>query len=251
MKKIVFTILLLLIPQISEAAIVHVQTLAGGGNCGAATDCGVTLTNTVTGNLLVDVCRYSSGGRTLTVTDGTNTYALGREHIQTNDSNGTIDVQYSMNITGGASTAVNCHITGASLTMRASASEFSGVATSNAADQVNSAEGSGTTLASGSITPAVDGELLFVGGFNGIASSYTAGTDFTILTSVPTTSSRLTSEYYIQPTAASHDGTITQTNSSTWAAVIVSFKPSVASSNPGKLRVNGSFIINGSLRIPQ
>lgn len=225
MKKLLIS-LILLSPLTSLAAIAHVQTLAGGGNCGTATTCPVTfVSNVVANNLLVSACRYAGGGRTVTISDTrVSTWALAREHVQTNDGNGTLDVQYAIAAGSGADT-VTCGISGAGVVMRATASEFSGNATASVLDKVNSAEGSSATAASGSVTPTTDGQLLFVASALASGGTFTAGTDFTSATQVPTTvgSQKLATEYYIQPTAGAHDGTMTF-SSQAWAAVIATFK---------------------------
>lgn len=200
-------------------AIAHVQTPAGG----LASEGGLAFgSNNGAGNLITVITRYSSGGQTVTVTDSrSNTYALAKSFVQTNDSNGTISIHYAYNIAAGANT-VTVDITGTPTT-RFIISEFSGVDTSaDPLDKTAGAEGVGTALASGAVTPATDGQLLLVGGFDSNTITFSAGTDFTMLTTVG--GDRLGAEYYIQPTAGSHDGAMTASGTGNWAAVLATFK---------------------------
>lgn len=229
--KITPTILGMFSPKVAQAAIAHVQSSAGGNQCGSVTDCVVSYPgNTTAASLLVGTCRYASGGRTITYSDTqTNSYALADEHIEVNDSNGTLIVYYAMNTAGGTTDATTCHISGTALTMRATVGEYSGVALTSALDQAVSAEGSGLSLASGALTPNQNGSLLFVATFEGGTTSVLPGTDFTTRSTVPdAVSVRIATEDYIQPTAASHDGTMTQAANQVWAAVLVVFKPPAA-----------------------
>lgn len=245
------TVLDMLSANRAEAAIAHVQSSANGNNCGSVTSCAVSYPgNTTAGSLLVGTCRYGTNGRTITYSDAqTNTYALGDEHVQTNDSNGTLLIYYAMNTNGGSTNSTTCAISGAASIMRATVSEFSGIATTGALDQAVSAEGSSNAPASGALTAASDGSLYFVASFAGSSTDLTAGTDYTIRSEVPVTSERLATESYIQTTAASHDGTFSLSGSVVWAASLVIFKPlSVAAptASTPKVIIQSQVIIQGA-----
>lgn len=229
MKKILFTILtILLLPGVSFAAIARVQAPVGA-ECTSATSCPVSFaSNTTAGNFILATCRYGALGRVVTVTDsGPNTY-IGQAGSMnaTNSGDGhTENLQWATAIVGGANT-VTCTVGGAASTMRSIISEWSGGAATNAGiiDKMATSSGTGTTPASGSITPSQDNELLYAVEGNGNIADMGAGTDFTLDVRVPNSSSaRIATEYLIQTTAAAHDGTFTvsQTN---WSAGIASFK---------------------------
>lgn len=253
MKKILLTIFLLM-PSLCFGAITHTQTPAGGTDCGSVTSCNLAFgSNTTAGNFIVSLCRYAATGRTVTMSDtGLNSYIGNAGAITaSNATDGhTENVQWAHNIAGGADT-VTCAVSGAASTMRFIVSEFSGVATSNAKDQSNNASGTGSTPASGTITPTKDGALIYAFEGNGATANFAAGTDFTLATRVTNDSSaRIGAEYYIQPTAASHNGTFT-VSQTTWSAGIVSFLPPAtgATANQATNSVSGQINVNGQINI--
>src|SRR5262245_8022398 len=136
-------------------AIAHIQT--AGSDAGSVSSANLSFGSNVTaGSLLTCVSRYASGGLTVTVDDDVNggtDWTSAGEHIQANDSNGTMTTHYFANTAAGA-----CQVTvnlGTARTLRFVISEFSGVATSSPQDGSKaSSEGTGTTLASGALTPA-------------------------------------------------------------------------------------------------
>lgn len=253
MKKILITILFLF-PVYSFGAIAHVQTPAGGTDCGSVTSCNLAFgSNVGAGNAIVETCSYGATGRTVTITDTSSSSYTSAALTASNATDGTsIVLGYALNITAGADT-VTCAVSGGATTMRFIVSEFSGVATSAAFDQSTTATGTGSTPASGNITPTVNGSLIYAFERNANAADIAAGTDFTLATRVPnSTSARMAAEYYIQPTAAAHNGTFTvsQTN---WAAGIASFKPFVANTNTAvgtpSTQLNSKMELNTNLAI--
>lgn len=209
-------------------SIVHVQTPAGGASNASATSITLAFAGNVTaGNCIAVGWRYSGGGRTVTLSDTLgNTYTSNAvEAIDTADSNSTNGIGFALNIGGGACT-VTFAVSGGAVNMRFSVSEFSGVATSSALDKTATAIGSSAAPASGAVTPTTNGQLLFVCSHISAISTFTAGTDFTIATTVPTTpvTQRLATEYYVQPTAASHDGNFSLIGPLSWGCAMVTLK---------------------------
>jgi hypothetical protein len=215
-------------------AISHVQT--AGINAGSVSSQALAYGSNVTaGSLLVCGLRYATGGQTVSVSDNVNGSWGARKAvmIQTNDGNGTTEVWIFENAAAGATTVTVSY--GVAATLRFAISEFSGAATSGAFDTSAGAEGASASLASGAITPSANGALLYCVGAASTAATFTAGTDFTIPTNgvVPANpSGRIAVEYYIQPTAASHDGTLGINGSLNWSALLVALKaPSTATVN--------------------
>lgn len=214
-----------------EAAIAHVQTASDAPGT-VSSDTLVYGSNVTAGSLLVGVFRCGSAGDPITVEDDLNgAWTQAGKHTQTNDGNAVIYIFYRANSAAGACT-VTATLT-ASAIFRWIISEFSGAATSSPLDGATvSAEGDSTDLASGAKTPSADGALFICGGANTGGATYTAGTDFTIPTNgvqAPGAGSqRVVLEYFIQSTAASHDGTITQSVSQGWAAILAVFKAPAA-----------------------
>jgi len=97
-------------------------------------------------------------------------------------------------------------------------SEWAGVATTNAVDQVKSAIGSGTAVSSGSTTTTADGELVF--GYGWVVNNASAGAGFTPLSLV----NGDLDEYQIQTAAGPVAATFTQAAGG-WVALMVTFRP--------------------------
>lgn len=228
MKKLL--LLILFFPTISQAAAAHVQTPANGGNCTATTCAQPAFSPNVTaGNMILFGCMIGAIGRTITGSDTlTNTFVTDKVQAETVDG-GDMAAGHAYNIAGGADT-FSCNISGGSATIRVSASEFSGAATTAALDKSASAQGSSAAPASGAVVPTVDGEVLYVVTRTANNRTYTAGVDYARVSQVPSNgpNTRMASEYYIQPTAASHDGTFSLSTTDTWATVILTFKPPAA-----------------------
>lgn len=226
MKKIVALILVLLWPSVSLAAIAHVQTPANGTSAVGTTVAQPAFASNVTaGNLITWACMVGGTGNTITGSDTLgNTYVTDINITDTVDA-GQLGVGHSYNIAGGADTW-SCTISGGATTLRVSASEFSGAATAAALDKVASTTSNGTNIASGAVTPTTDGQLFYVAERTSANATCTAGTDFTRIAQVPSNSpsTRMCVEYYVQPTAASHDGTWTVGAGLTWAVTLQTFK---------------------------
>lgn len=233
MNKISLAASLLFLPQISYCAIAHVQSSANGAT-GSGTSINIALPgNAVAGNMAVVGWRYSGGGDVVTLSGGGNSYTSNEvQAIDANDANATVGVGYALNIAGGALTVAVATV--GSNTKRLAISEFSGVATSAAADKESGTNGVGTAVACGAVTPTTNGQLFFATMQNAANATVTAGTDFTERTAIPTNdgNQRAGTESYIQPTAASHDFTFTQGANQSWACAGVTFKEAAAGAAP-------------------
>lgn len=210
-------------------AIAHVQTPAGGVSNSSATSVALAFgANVTSGSAILGGWRYGTNGRTVTLSDDqSNTYTSDTiSASDPNDGNSTVGIGFALNC-AGAATTVTFAISGAAANLRFSTSEFSGMATSSARDQAAGASGTSATPDPGSLTPTTDGQLFFVAAHSAGGETYTAGTDFTLNTTVPTTggSQRLATQRFIQTTAAAHATSLTKTQSSaSWSAVAATFK---------------------------
>lgn len=220
-------LVLLLWATCADAAIAHIQTASI--NAGSVSSQPLAFGSNVTaGSLLVCALRYATGGQTVSVSDNVNGSWGARKAvmIQTTDGNGTTELWIFENAASGATTVTVSY--GVAAILRFAISEFSGAATAGAFDTSAGAEGTSNALASGAITPSANGALLYCVGAVAAAATFTVGTDFAIPTNgvVPANpSGRLAVEYYIQPTAASHDGTFGINGSQNWSALLVALKP--------------------------
>lgn len=212
-------------------AIAHVQSKTNGVVDVSGTSCAVAFDSNVTaGNLLIGYVYAGDANAIIAVTAAD---TLGQTWSQAVLQRQSTDkhvgaIFYFANTAGGANT-VTFTFTGGTPTDRCSVAEFSGAATSSPLDQTNHAEGSSTTPTSGSITPTQDGELLVCVATGDGGAVYTAGTDFSKNINVPdATNTRIGGEYYIQPTAAAHNGTWSIASSQNWTSEIASFKAAAA-----------------------
>lgn len=231
-KTLLTTLIVLLLPSVSFAAIARVQAPVGA-EFGNTTSGGLAFgSNTTAGNFILTTCRYGAIGRTVTISDTSpNTYIgqAGSMNATNPTDVHTENLQWATAIVGGADT-VTCSVSGAASTMRFIISEWSGGFATNAGiiDKMATSSGDGTTPASGSITPTDDNELLYAVEGNGNIADIGAGTDFTLDVRVPNSNSaRFATEYLIQTSKAVHNGTFTisQTN---WSAGIASFRSAAA-----------------------
>ncbi len=116
--------------------------------------------------------------------------------------------------------------------------EYSGVATTSALDQQNGATGNSSSPSSGSVTPSVNGELIFGWTANSFGvNSYTAGTGFTQRQS---DLAFYASEDQVQGTAGAISATWAQGGSSAqWAAKVLAFKAAGGAAKPHQLPTLG------------
>lgn len=219
-------------------AIAHVQSVLNGATDVSGVGVTVALaydSNVTAGSLLICWAYFGAGTNPADYTcidSLTQTFTVANSQVQTTDGHILI-IFYKANSAGGANTVTVTNVTGPVGTIRMSISEFSGVATVSPLDQINAAQGSSTTPASGNVTPTENGELLCCGGSGNTGTTYTAGTDFTKVVNVPSAAAcRVGGEYYVQPTAAAHNGTWTYGTSNQWTSVLASFKQAAAGSTP-------------------
>lgn len=221
-----------------QAVVAHVQTT--GANPGSVSSDTLAYPSNVTaGNFLVCVARCGAAGSPITVDDNRNggtDWTLAGSRTQANDGDGVISIHFFPNTAGGACSVTVTLTAGAIL--RYIIMEFSGVATASPQDGAAAGnEGDSATIATGTLTPSAAGALFVCGGFASGALTFTQGTDFTIPSGgvVPAApSSRLAAEYFIQGSAAAHDGTFGLSTSELWAGVMAVFKAAAAggASNP-------------------
>jgi hypothetical protein len=174
-------------------------------------------------NLIVVVVRAEHAGQTFTISDTRgNTY---RNAAVVNDTvDGTsVGIFYAENIAAGANTVTVADKQ--SGTLRFAMMEYTGVATANSLDVAIGATGSSTTPSSGSITTAVDGELVIAGISIAEAVTTTPGAGFVIEELVPATSVKLVVEDRRQTSAGQATGNATLSTSKVWVAIVATFKP--------------------------
>lgn len=226
--------------------IAHVQTPAGGVANSSATSVALAFgSNVGAGNAILGAWRYGNSGRTVTLSDNqSNTYTSSAVAATDSTDNSTVGVGFALNC-AGAATTVTFGISGAAANLRFSISEFSGVATSSALDKTAGASGSGTAPATSSVTPTTNGQLFFAIAHMAGTTTFTAGTDFTLATTVPTGAGaqRLGAEYFIQATAAAHVFDFASSSSHTWSIAGVTLK--AAGGAPTLTAEQGSYALTG------
>lgn len=141
-------------------------------------------------------------------------------------SNQRVRIFYAANPTVGSSHTFT--LSGSTTYSSVSALAFSGAKTASPFDQQNGATGGSTSLATGSVTPSEDGELVVAGiALDSAPSSLTIDSGFStpaVVYFLGGSSYGVGSAYKIQTTAAAVNPTWSWTGSSGQAAAIATFK---------------------------
>ena len=223
-----------LLPQSGAAAPGFVQ---GTDTSGASASPSIGFASTVLNHSLLVAC---AGWTTTTVTLNTVTSSPSNTWNSTTDvsNSGNVRIQcyYAMNAASGTTT-VTFNFS-ASVSWEIAIHEYSGVATTSALDQQNGATGNSSSPSSGSVTPSVNGELIFGWTANSFGvNSYTAGTGFTQRQS---DLAFYASEDQVQGTAGAISATWAQGGSSAqWAAKVLAFKAAGGAAKPHQLPTLG------------
>jgi len=223
-----------LLPQSGAAAPGFVQ---GTDTSGSSASPSISFASTVLNHSLLVAC---AGWTTTTVTLNSVTSSPSNTWNSTTDvsNSGNVRIQcyYAMNAASGTTT-VTFNFS-ASVSWEIAIHEYSGVATTSALDQQNGATGNSSSPSSGSVTPSVNGELIFGWTANSFGvNSYTAGTGFTQRQS---DLAFYASEDQVQGTAGAISATWAQGGSSAqWAAKVLAFKAAGGAAKPHQLPTLG------------
>jgi hypothetical protein len=187
--------------------------------------------NPAANHLLITVVRGADTLTGITTTDTIgNTWTKGTFHAVASICS--LQISWAINSTTAADTVT---ITpNANSAMRVAIYEYSGAATSSPLDAENNTQtGTGTALASTSITPAAGNELVFGVGATGNnhAETWTAGANFTVEDTVGA-NLILATEDWIQTTATATTAPLTASVSDTWLAAIAVFKAAGGAAAP-------------------
>lgn len=150
-----------------------------------------------------------------------------------------VQIFYCVPTTSSGTFTITATFTGTSQSNTLGIHEYAGNLTPTASvlDQTTKATGTSVSPATGTLTPASNGSLIFVVEADDVTTdgaAITAGTDFTMRISelFISTKERYGDEDYVQPTAASHDGTFSITENVNWGAKIAVFKPPAVVASP-------------------
>jgi hypothetical protein len=183
-------------------------------------------TSNTAGNWIAVCIRAGRANEVFSVKDSLgNTYHLASQlNVTVDTPNGdSLAIFYAENVAGGANKVTVSDTTLAS--MRFGILEYSGVANSSSLDVITSAQGTGTSPASGGVTTSASGDLLLGAILTGDSTNYTAGVGFTIeeyVLAEPGT--KLIVEDQVQPIAGTAAATASLKNSNHWGAMLVAFK---------------------------
>jgi hypothetical protein len=201
-----------------------VQTSVNGFESSVASISATFSSTNTAGNFLIVTGTAARPAGSIVISDTAgNTYIPALGPLTDVPQDVTAYIWYVPSCRGGANTITLTP--GAPRAMEIHISEWSGLATNAPLDQTASASGFGTAASSGSVTTAVNGELIF--GYTFISNSATAGTGFTPLTLV----NGDLDEYQIQATAGPVAATFTQA-SGDWFVLMATFKPAVTDTRP-------------------
>jgi hypothetical protein len=212
--------------------------------------------NNTAGNWIGVCVRAGHSGELFTVVDSRgNTYHRAVQFNVTVDTpNGnTLGIFYAENIASGPNT-ITVSAT-ASATMRFAIVEYSGVASANSLEVSAMAQGNGVSPNSGNATTTLNGDLLLGAISTANSASYTAGTGFITLESVPAKpGTKLFVEQQIKAIAGPESAHATLAAADSWGAVLAGFKPgagvvvvpNITSLSPSSGVVGTSVIITGT-----
>lgn len=182
---------------------------------------GITVSATGINNLVVAHVVVLVGETCTGVTDDKgNTYVLSAG--VTIGANRTVYQAYGVQVVSGATT-ITASFSASTVTKILGADEFSGGATSNAAifDTETTGTGSSTAVAASTLTPAATGELLVASMVVMVATTWTAGTSYTMGAGNGTAAMR--SEYRLSG-AASETAPATLGASRVWGTILHAYK---------------------------
>jgi hypothetical protein len=217
--------LLLLCAARAEAAIAFVQARGCAVSSGTSQNCAFT-SNVGSGNLLVVGVYYESTTITVSsVTDSRSTsYTATPSSPVTNSTQPQRQyVYYGIAPSGGANTV--------SVTLSASAccfnivlAEYSGIDASSPLDQHATAQGSGTTLTTASVTTTQADELLVgIGSHWNTSTAFTAGSGYAKRVQNNTSDSMALEDQIVAATG-SYNASFTVNLTNTWLMAIATFK---------------------------
>lgn len=221
------------------AAVAFVQAKSTGMGAGSVTSIAATFSAAVTsGNAVVGVAAVGNSNPSAlsTITDDKgNNYTIVRKTADATNGE-LLATFYLLNITN-APTVITANFSGTESDSGISMMEVSGVATSSALDvetgQVEATPGTGTdALNSTAVTTTTAGQFIFAGAVRtgnrgGGSAEFTPGTGFTEPANAEWITNghiALSSEYQIQGSAGSIDGTFTVVTNDGHIAMIETFK---------------------------
>jgi hypothetical protein len=182
--------------------------------------------NNTAGDWIGVSVRAGHSGQIFTVTDsrGNSYHGAVQFNVTADTPNGnTTGVFYAENIAAGANT-ISVSDT-KSDTMRFAIVEYSGVAAANSLDVVVMAQGNGVTPNSGNAATSSAGELLKGEFSTSNGASFTAGSGFSTLDSVPVKpGTKLFSEQQIKTIVGTESAHATLAVPDSWGAVLAGFK---------------------------
>lgn len=202
--------------------------------------------NVTAGNLLLLIVGLGLSSDVTGVTDTLGqTWTKAKSQVQTTDG-GFVSLWYVENTAGGACTVQVAYASAANV--RLIVMEYSGVATSGALNQTNSAQADASSAVNaGAINTTQPEELIVVAARNDTNTTFTAGAGYTLRTeqaAAPNT--RLVYEDRVTSSSGSYSGLMTSSGNLLWAAVIVSFKGvGVASASRPPFRRNAPRFVSG------
>ncbi|MCU1240214.1 MAG: domain, repeat protein, partial [Candidatus Acidoferrum typicum] len=220
-------------PQ-ARAGVVLVQHTSKDAGTASSASLAFPANNTA-GNWIGVVIRAGHSGQVFTVSDTLgNTYKQAVQFNQTLDApNGeTLAIYYAENIGGGTNT-VTVSQSLANNTLRFAILEYSGLATSGSLDVTSAAQGSGTTLNSGTATTTVGGDLILGEATTASGVTFTAGSGYTIEERVPAApNTKLIAEDAVQAAAGAVSVSATLSISENGGALLAAFKATPSGTLP-------------------
>jgi hypothetical protein len=226
-------------------------------NAGTATSATLAFSsNNTTGNWIGVVVRAGRSAEIFTITDsrGNSYHPAIQLNVTVDTPNGnTLGIFYAENIAGGANAiTVSVSIPG---TLRFAIAEYSGVAAASSLDVFAGAQGNGVSPNSGNATTSTGGDLLLGAFSTANSASFTPGTGFSVLDSVPVKpGTKLFSEQQIRTIAGTESAHSSLAATDSWGAILAGFKvsagvaakPNITSLSPATGAVGTPITITGT-----
>lgn len=207
---------------------------------GVHTGTNTTFASTVTtaswtstaGNMLIAIAEADTVAANGITISGNNSASFTRVISTAVAATFDLEIWVAYNIPGGAGQTVTATDTGGGVDSLIIVEEWSGAATSSAADKSAGATGSSTSLNSGATATTSQADEVVIGA--GVVSgnvTMTAGAGYSNLTKVSTTFSTLAFESKIVSATGAQTATMTAGASGSWACQVATFKQAAAAAN--------------------
>jgi hypothetical protein len=236
MRKLVFVLALLLLPNVAGATITHTAHDASAVSS-STSSLSITVTSSTAGSLMTVSASWLTTTATITVSgniSGSFTSGVG----PINNGTAIRGQQWYFQNSAGGDTTITLTVTGGPVSISAHYSEYTGAATSGGTDGTSSGTGSGLTADAGALSTTGSNDIVVASGNWTVGGTFTAGSGYTLNTS---TRSKEAQEWQIFTSVlTNHHATVTTNTTGTWVALAMAFQAAGGAPCPKTLRLMGA-----------